>query len=87
VNDLMDFGPHEEPTADDLAAIERESGLIAAEMDLLDAEIRLVEAGRGTSELDRRRLRRAERRVERESAELLRHDRDDHHDYPAGDAA
>lgn len=87
MDDLMNFGPDDEPTADDLAAIERESGLIAAEMALLDAEIRVLEAGDRVSELDWHRLRRAERDVERENAELLSDDLDDHRDYPAGDAA
>jgi hypothetical protein len=52
-----------EPTAADLAAIEREWPLIAAELDLVDAEITALCAGERLSELDRRRLRRTERRV------------------------
>lgn len=53
----------EEPTADDLAAIELEWPLIAAELDLLDAEISHIAAGPAVSALDRRRVRRAQRRV------------------------
>ncbi|TDU89453.1 hypothetical protein EV138_3021 [Kribbella voronezhensis] len=55
--------PGDEPTAADLAAIEREWPLIAAELDLLDAEISYINAGPSPSALDRRRVRRAERRV------------------------
>ncbi|GAA1562499.1 hypothetical protein GCM10009789_14600 [Kribbella sancticallisti] len=53
----------EAPTAADLAAIEREWPLIAAELDLLDAEISFINAGPAASVLDRRRVRRAEHRV------------------------
>ena len=53
----------EEPTAADLAAIEQEGPLLVAEMNLLDAEIRFINAGQNASDLDRRRIRRAERRV------------------------
>lgn len=53
----------EDPSPADLAAIEREWPLIAAELDLLDAEISYVNAGPAASTLDRRRVRRAERRV------------------------
>lgn len=62
----------DEPSADELAAIERESGLLAAEMALLDAEIRLLAAEDEASEVDWQRLRRAVRDVVRENAELLR---------------
>jgi hypothetical protein len=51
------------PTAADLADIEREWPLIEAEMELLDAEITALTAGGRVSELDRRRVRRAQRRV------------------------
>jgi Family of unknown function (DUF6284) len=54
-----------EPTAADLAAIEREWPLIAAELALLDAEIATLVAGVGVSALERRRVRRAEARVMR----------------------
>ncbi|MFI6681999.1 DUF6284 family protein [Kribbella sp. NPDC050470] len=53
----------EEPSAADLAAIEQEWPLIAAELDLLDAQIAFINAGPAASTLDRRRVRRAERRV------------------------
>ena len=53
----------EEPTAADLAGIEQEWPLIAAELDLLDAQIAFINAGPYASVLDRRRVRRAERRV------------------------
>jgi hypothetical protein len=51
------------PTLADLAEIEREWPLIAAELDLLDAEIAALSAEGRVSRLDRRRVRRAERRV------------------------
>jgi hypothetical protein len=54
------------PTPDDLAAIDREWPLIEAEMELVDAEIRVLTVTR-PSELDWRRLRRAEARVMREA--------------------
>ena len=53
----------EEPTTAELAAIELEWPLIAAELDLLDAQISLINSGPEASVLDRRRVRRAERRV------------------------
>ncbi|MEV8373072.1 DUF6284 family protein [Kribbella sp. NPDC056861] len=53
----------EGPSPTDLAAIEREWPLIAAELDLLDAEISYINAGPAASALDRRRVRRAEHRV------------------------
>lgn len=62
--------PHtDEPTPDDLAAIEAERPLIAAELDWLDAEITLLSADErgGPSALDWRRFRRAEARVIRET--------------------
>jgi hypothetical protein len=58
-----------EPTAAELAAIEFEAPLIDAELEWLSAEITLlgaVERGR-VSELDVRRVRRAERAVIRET--------------------
>ena len=61
----------EEPTAQDLAAIEREWPLIEAEMALVDAEIRILTADGGPTALDWRRLRRAQARVAREAAALL----------------
>ncbi|MFI6261366.1 DUF6284 family protein [Micromonospora sp. NPDC051006] len=59
-----------EPTAAALAGIESEWPLIAAELDVLDAEITLIcaEDRGGPSPLDWRRLRRAEARVTRAAA-------------------
>ncbi|MFJ6154270.1 DUF6284 family protein [Micromonospora profundi] len=56
-----------EPTAADLAAIDAEWPLIAAELDVLDAEITHIYADDhgGPTPLDWRRLRRAEARVTR----------------------
>ena len=61
-----------EPTAADLAAIETEWPLIAAELDVLDAEITMLyaEDHGGPTVLDWRRLRRAEARVTRAAADL-----------------
>ncbi|QKW12398.1 DUF6284 family protein [Verrucosispora sp. NA02020] len=61
-----------EPTAADLAAIATEWPLIAAELDVLDAEITLINAEDhgGPTALDWRRLRRAEARVTRAAAEV-----------------
>ncbi|MGW0506058.1 DUF6284 family protein [Micromonospora sp. NPDC003241] len=61
-----------EPTAADLAAIDTEWPLIAAELDVLDAEITLINAENhgGPTALDWRRLRRAESRVTRAAAEV-----------------
>jgi hypothetical protein len=60
----------QEPSAADLAGIEQEWPLIAAELDLLDAQIAFINAGPYASVLDRRRVRRAERRVLDVSREL-----------------
>ncbi len=70
------------PTPDDLAAIEAEWPLIDAELDLVDAETRVLTADR-PSDLDWRRLRRAEARVCRAMAEFL----SDQPDRAAGLAA
>ncbi|WP_020522394.1 DUF6284 family protein [Catelliglobosispora koreensis] len=59
------------PTDVELAAIELEWPLIAAEMDIVDAEIRLLTAPDGLTELDWRRLRRAERQRLKVLCELL----------------
>lgn len=61
-----------EPTAADLAAIDTEWPLIAAELDVLDAEITMLyaEDHGGPTALDWRRLRRAEARVTRTAADL-----------------
>lgn len=63
-------GGEVEPTAAELAEIEREWPLIAAELDLLDAEIAVLSAEGRASKLDRRRVRRAEHRVLEVSREL-----------------
>jgi len=64
--------PLGEPSPADLSAIVAEWPLIAAELDLLDAEITNIYAAEhgGPSPLDWRRLRRAEARVTRVAAEL-----------------
>jgi hypothetical protein len=67
--------PHQsEPSPEALAAIEVEWPLIAAELDVLNAEIANIYAADhgGPSPLDWRRLRRAEARVTRVAAELAR---------------
>ncbi|MEU7902182.1 DUF6284 family protein [Actinoplanes sp. NPDC049118] len=63
----------DEPSPDDLSAIEAEWPLIDAELSLLDAEIALINAADhgGPSQLDWRRLRRAEARITRVAAELF----------------
>ncbi|MFB6397970.1 DUF6284 family protein [Polymorphospora lycopeni] len=60
------------PTAADLAAIDQEWPVIAAELDLLDAEISLIYAADhgGPTSLDWRRVRRAEHRVIRAAASI-----------------
>ncbi|RZU48857.1 hypothetical protein EV385_0586 [Krasilnikovia cinnamomea] len=62
----------DEPTRAELAAIEDEWPLIEAELDLVNAEIANIYAADrgGPTELDWRRLRRAEARVTRVAAEL-----------------
>jgi len=60
----------EEPSAADLAAIEAEMPLIEAEQALLDAEIAALSTGPALSELARRRVRNAERRVAQVGREL-----------------
>jgi hypothetical protein len=59
----------DEPTTADLATIEDEASLIAAELDWLDAEITMLNADErgGPVELDWQRLRSAEARVIRET--------------------
>lgn len=61
-----------EPSPAELDAIEAEWPLIAAELDVLDAEIAIINAADhgGPAVLDWRRLRRAEGRVTRVAAEL-----------------
>lgn len=53
----------EGPTDAELADIEQEWPLIAAELDLLDAEWIYLKLGQSACALDVRRVRRAERRV------------------------
>jgi cob(I)alamin adenosyltransferase len=60
----------EGPSPAELAEIEQDWPLIAAELDLLDAQIAYINAGPYASVLDRRRVRRAERRVLAVSREL-----------------
>ncbi|MER6420699.1 DUF6284 family protein [Streptomyces sp. NPDC001137] len=55
------FADWVEPTAAELDAIELETPLILAEVDLLDAQI--ITFDRTPTELDARRIRRARRRV------------------------
>jgi hypothetical protein len=52
-----------EPTPTELEAIEAEWPVIAAELEMLDAQLVVVMAGGHASTLDRRRIRRAERQV------------------------
>ncbi|MFI6819785.1 DUF6284 family protein [Micromonospora sp. NPDC050187] len=68
----------QEPTAVDLAAIEVEWPLIAAEFDLLDAEISLIyaEDHGGPTALDWRRVRRAEARITQTAADLTARQRE-----------
>ncbi|HZO64508.1 MAG TPA: DUF6284 family protein [Kribbellaceae bacterium] len=85
---MEDITPYDdEPTVEELAAIERESGLIAAEMALLDAEIRILAAEDEASDVDWHRLRRALRDVVRENAELRRELADEDPDSVDGEAA
>lgn len=60
----------DEPSPQELAAIEAEGPLIAAELAVVEAEIAMLGAPYGPSELDWRRLRRARDRVLREAAAL-----------------
>ena len=66
----MDLDVFDEPSDVELAAIELEWPLIAAELELVGAEIAVLTAT-SPSELDWRRLRRAERRRLRALVELL----------------
>lgn len=74
----------DEPTAADLAAIEAEEPLIAAEIDVLNAEIAILCAAErgGPSPLDWRRLRRANRRVIRAALDLAAADQAGRRDDP-----
>jgi hypothetical protein len=59
-----------EPTAADLAGIEQEWPLIEAEIALLDAQITILNGPAVPTDLDRQRIRRAQRRVLREATAL-----------------
>ncbi|MCO8272820.1 DUF6284 family protein [Actinoplanes sp. TRM 88003] len=60
--------PHDgEPSPTELAEIEAEQPLLDAEVAWLDAEIAILAADSGPSDLDWRRVRRAEGRVIRET--------------------
>ncbi|MCM4084892.1 DUF6284 family protein [Paractinoplanes hotanensis] len=61
----------DEPTPAHLAAIEREQRLLEAEIALVDAEIRFLTAEPAPTQLDWRRLRRAQNRVLREMVTLV----------------
>ena len=61
----------DEPTPAHLAAIEREQRLLEAEIALVDAEIRFLTAEPAPTQLDWRRLRRAQNRVLREMVALV----------------
>lgn len=70
---MSDHDFYVEPTAADLAAIENEEPLLAAEFEWALAEVTLLAAiNRGQScELDTRRVRRAEHAVIRETFALV----------------
>jgi hypothetical protein len=61
----------DEPTRAHLDAIEREQRLLEAEIALVDAEIRCLTAEPRPTQLDWRRLRRAQDRVLREMVALV----------------
>lgn len=60
------------PTARELQAIEAEWPLISAELAVLDAEITCLQTGEQSSELSRRRLRRAQAALSRQIAAQAR---------------
>jgi hypothetical protein len=62
----------DEPTPAHLDAIEREQRLLEAEIALVDAEIRFRLAKPAPTQLDWRRLRRAQNRVLREMVALVK---------------
>jgi hypothetical protein len=57
-----------EPTAQELRDIENEWPLIAAELAVVDAEVAALQSGSEFCELDRRRLRRAQTKLNRQLA-------------------
>jgi hypothetical protein len=65
----------DEPTAAELAAIEREWPLIAAELAVVDAEVTIADADGEASELNMRRLRHAEQAVSHLAARPVRRSR------------
>ena len=67
-------GDGDGPSAQDLATIEREWPLIEAELAMLDAEISYITAGPAASDIDRRRIRRAEQKVLRVARDLAARD-------------
>ncbi|MFJ3771111.1 DUF6284 family protein [Streptomyces sp. NPDC090075] len=67
--DRAQMGPDGGPTAAELNAIEREMGLIGAEVELLDVEISLMD--RTPTEVDHKRLRRAQHKVLTERTALV----------------
>jgi hypothetical protein len=71
--DTDTYADFDEPTPDELTAIDREWPLIEAEMQLVDAEIRVLTTPGAPTALDCRRLRRAEARVMREVLALAAH--------------
>lgn len=64
--------PDAEPTGRELAAIEEEWPQIAAELAVLDTEIRALTYGVGVCELDQRRVRRQRRAALRVSLARVR---------------
>jgi hypothetical protein len=65
--------PDDGPTAADLDAIDQEWPLIAAEVAVVNAEIAVICAPHGPTDLDWQRLRRARRLVLREAAAHASH--------------
>lgn len=72
IDTTEDCDMEREPTPAELAAIDAEWPVIAAEIAVVDAEIAAAYAGDSPSELDRRRLRRAQARLAREIVEATR---------------
>lgn len=72
MSDTFAPGESSEPTAAELAEIEREWPLIEAEISLLDAEIRVLYADGEPTSFDVDRLRLAHARVTREAAAFSR---------------
>ena len=63
--------PAKEPTAAEIAAIEREWPLIVAKLAVVDAEIAVASADGAASPMDVRRLRKAERAARDAAAQVL----------------